>query len=149
MTVFLISTNTFLYIYIYIKYSGNVLEMKNMVDLLELVNEYKIPIISDEIYASLVYNNNNKYISFSKLKRLPKYKNQFGHIPILRCSGAAKQYLIPGWYAYFVCFVAIFNYFVCFLFCRFRALHEICKQKTYKIIENLQQNRQNIYYILL
>lgn len=56
--------------------------------ILEVANHYKIPIISDEVYYGLSFDDSRPFHSFGNLT---------SDVPII-CTGAiSKIYLLPGW----------------------------------------------------
>eukprot|EP00483_Globobulimina_turgida_P001904 UN01906 len=70
---------------------GSVLKMNNILSILQIAKDFSIPIISDEVYAEMVYDDNNgtgKFYSFASLSK---------KVPILTIGGLSKQYLVPGW----------------------------------------------------
>ncbi|CAG8721886.1 3688_t:CDS:2, partial [Funneliformis mosseae] len=55
--------------------------------ILTLCEIYKLPVISDEIYEDMVFGDNIFY----------PLANLSETVPILKISGLAKRYLVPGW----------------------------------------------------
>ncbi|CAI2177037.1 14528_t:CDS:2 [Funneliformis geosporum] len=55
--------------------------------ILNLCEIYKLPVISDEIYEDIVFGDNIFY----------PLANLSETVPILKISGLAKRYLVPGW----------------------------------------------------
>lgn len=66
---------------------GSVYSREHLQACLDLAQEYRIPIIADEIYEDMVFGGKE----FVPLRTLPS------QVPILTCSGLAKRYLVPGW----------------------------------------------------
>mmetsp|Transcript_19290 Transcript_19290/g.31574 ORF Transcript_19290/g.31574 Transcript_19290/m.31574 type:complete len:454 (-) Transcript_19290:210-1571(-) len=66
---------------------GSVYSEKHLRDLLKVAEEHHIPIVSDEIYADMVFSGG----SFVPLASLSD------SVPILTVGGLAKRYLVPGW----------------------------------------------------
>jgi tyrosine aminotransferase len=66
---------------------GSVFTRQHMLDIVKLAEKYKLPIISDEIYHELVFENVES-ILFSSLTDV---------VPVLSCGGLAKRFMIPGW----------------------------------------------------
>lgn len=52
-----------------------------------LAEEFKIPVIADEIYEDMVFGD-HQYVPMRTLTSA---------VPILTCSGMAKRFLVPGW----------------------------------------------------
>eukprot|EP01102_Stenamoeba_stenopodia_P007964 TRINITY_DN224_c0_g2_i4.p2 TRINITY_DN224_c0_g2~~TRINITY_DN224_c0_g2_i4.p2 ORF type:complete len:237 (-),score=29.28 TRINITY_DN224_c0_g2_i4:144-854(-) len=59
----------------------------NQQKVLEVAEEFKIPIIADEIYEKMVFEG-SEFHSLSSLSET---------VPILEVGGIAKRYLVPGW----------------------------------------------------
>ncbi|KJE96524.1 tyrosine aminotransferase [Capsaspora owczarzaki ATCC 30864] len=59
----------------------------HLLDILQLAEKNFLPIISDEIYADMVFSGQ----VFEPMAPLTKT------VPILACGGIAKQFLVPGW----------------------------------------------------
>ncbi len=55
--------------------------------LVALATKHRIPVISDEIYAHMVFTGE----TFTPLAALA------GDLPVFTVAGIAKQYLVPGW----------------------------------------------------
>jgi tyrosine aminotransferase len=66
---------------------GAVFSKEHLEGILKLAARHKVPIIADEIYGSMVYND-AKFHPLATLK--PK-------VPIVTCDGISKRYLVPGW----------------------------------------------------
>jgi tyrosine aminotransferase len=67
---------------------GSCWTKEHMLDILAIADEYRVPIISDEVYYSLSYNDERPFHSFGHLSST---------IPII-CTGAlSKIYCVPGW----------------------------------------------------
>ncbi|VDN03452.1 unnamed protein product [Thelazia callipaeda] len=66
---------------------GLVLSKDQLESVLKIANENRIPIIADEVYGTMTYNE-AKFYPIATLK--PK-------VPVLTCDGIAKRYLLPGW----------------------------------------------------
>lgn len=66
---------------------GSVYSKKHLEDCLALAEEFKIPVIADEIYEDMVFSG-HQYVPMRTLK---------SSVPILTCSGMAKRFLVPGW----------------------------------------------------
>ena len=66
---------------------GSAFSLQHMHNILRKAEQYKIPIISDEVYHGMVFEHAQFY--------------PFGHIsknvPVLTCGGLAKRYMVPGW----------------------------------------------------
>lgn len=59
-----------------------------MLEILAIADKHKIPIISDEVYYGLSYDESRPFISMGNLTQ---------DVPVL-CTGAlSKIYCVPGW----------------------------------------------------
>merc|ERR1719229_37968 len=65
---------------------GSVLRKRNLLDVLKVAERHSLPIVSDEIYEGMVYNEEVKFHSMASLTK---------KVPILTLSGLSKQYLVP------------------------------------------------------
>ena len=65
---------------------GSNFSKEHLLEILEIAKRKKIPIISDEIYADMVFEG--KFHSIASLSN---------EVPILICGGMAKKFMIPGW----------------------------------------------------
>jgi alanine-synthesizing transaminase len=73
--------------------TGSVYNEKTLKEIVNIAGEYGLPIISDEIYDQLTYDE--KQISMVRIA---------GDVPVIGFNGVSKVYLAPGWrvgYAYF------------------------------------------------
>jgi len=66
---------------------GSNFSKEHILDILKVAEKYKLPIISDEIYADMVFSG-NKFYSVASLSK---------NVPVLQCGGIAKKFLVPGW----------------------------------------------------
>jgi aspartate/methionine/tyrosine aminotransferase len=66
--------------------TGAVFKQDHMERLVELCELYKIPIIADEIYAGMTFND-SPFVSFCQIAK---------RIPIIHVGGLAKRFLVPG-----------------------------------------------------
>ncbi|PVU95958.1 hypothetical protein BB559_002549 [Furculomyces boomerangus] len=60
---------------------------QHILDIIEICNKHKIPIISDEIYDGIVFENEVCYPAAALSTQ----------VPVITLSGLAKRYLVPGW----------------------------------------------------
>ncbi|CBY34005.1 unnamed protein product [Oikopleura dioica] len=67
--------------------TGAVFKQDHMERLVELCEQYKIPIIADEIYAGMTFND-SPFVSFCQIAK---------RIPVIHVGGLAKRFLVPGW----------------------------------------------------
>jgi len=67
---------------------GSVFTRKHCEDILRIAAKHKIPIIADEIYDGMCWEENTPLREISKGELA---------VPILTCGGLSKQYLLPGW----------------------------------------------------
>ncbi|KAI8907200.1 pyridoxal phosphate-dependent transferase [Gorgonomyces haynaldii] len=66
---------------------GSVYSKQHLLGLLDIAERHHLPVISDEIYADMVFEG----FHFYPLATLTK------KVPILTCGGLAKKFLVPGW----------------------------------------------------
>lgn len=66
---------------------GSVYRKEHLQRIVDLAFRYKLPIIADEIYDSIVFPEN----PFTSLTAVGF------SVPILACGGLAKRFLVPGW----------------------------------------------------
>jgi tyrosine aminotransferase len=67
---------------------GSCWSREHMEAIIAISNEYKVPLIADEVYHGLSYNEERPFISFGNLNH---------ETPII-CTGAlSKIYCVPGW----------------------------------------------------
>lgn len=66
---------------------GSVYCKQHLLDILRVAEKMNLPIISDEIYEDMTFEN-NFYTPLASLSTC---------IPILTCGGLAKRFLVPGW----------------------------------------------------
>ena len=76
---------------------GNVLSKNNLLNVIDIAEKYKLPIISDEIYAEMVFPG-NKFYSVTTL--CAEYDMR---VPVFMLSGMAKYWLVPGWKVGWMC----------------------------------------------
>lgn len=65
---------------------GNVFSKEHILEILEVAERHKLPIIADEVYELMVFPG-VKYHSFASLSK---------NVPILTCSALSKRFLVPG-----------------------------------------------------
>jgi tyrosine aminotransferase len=67
---------------------GSCFTRKHQLEILAVANEYKVPIIADEVYYGLVYEDGSEFTSMGNLTK---------EVPVI-CTGAiSKIYCLPGW----------------------------------------------------
>lgn len=66
---------------------GSVFTKEHLLDILNIAETFKLPIIADEIYAFMTF----KGVEFVPIDSLSK------NVPILTCGGIAKYFVVPGW----------------------------------------------------
>lgn len=66
---------------------GAVYTKEHLNKIVELCEKYHLPIIADEIYADMVFSNQE----FHFLAQLSE------NVPILSCGGISKRFICPGW----------------------------------------------------
>ncbi|CDW80599.1 tyrosine aminotransferase [Stylonychia lemnae] len=67
---------------------GSCFTKAHSLEILAVANEYKVPIISDEVYYGLAYGEGSEFNSFGNLTK---------DVPIICCSSISKIYCLPGW----------------------------------------------------
>ena len=65
---------------------GNVFSKEHILEIIEIAERYKLPIIADEIYEFFTFSG----LEFHSVASLSK------NVPVLTCSGLTKRFLIPG-----------------------------------------------------
>ncbi|KAI8807403.1 pyridoxal phosphate-dependent transferase [Cladochytrium replicatum] len=84
---------------------GSVYTEAHLRDILVVAERHNLPIISDEIYADMVFSG-HKFtplgrFGFAKIVSIPDFRffqaSLTKTVPILTTGGIAKRYLIPGW----------------------------------------------------
>jgi tyrosine aminotransferase len=53
-----------------------------------VASEFKLPIIADEVYYDLAYEEDTEFHSFGNLTK---------EVPIIACNSISKIYCLPGW----------------------------------------------------
>ena len=72
---------------------GSVYSTEHLRAILALADEFKVPIIADEIYGDMVFPGQGgaEPPPFEYMAQLTD------SVPVLSCNGIAKRYLVPGW----------------------------------------------------
>lgn len=65
---------------------GNVFSKEHILDILDIAERHKLPIISDEVYEFFVFPG----VDFHSVVSLSK------NVPVLTCSSLSKRFLVPG-----------------------------------------------------
>jgi len=73
---------------------GSVYSAEHLKEIIQIAEDYKIPIIADEIYAGMIFDETQKFINMAELTDT---------VPILSVGGIAKQFLVPGWRVGWIC----------------------------------------------
>ena len=66
---------------------GSVFPKEHQLEIIKLAQEYKIPLIADEVYFGIV-KEGYEYHPFATLSKT---------LPIFSLSSISKVYLVPGW----------------------------------------------------
>ncbi|XP_033625481.1 tyrosine aminotransferase-like [Asterias rubens] len=66
---------------------GGVFNKEHLEDICRIAERHRLPILSDEVYADMVFPGQD----FHPLSSIAK------NVPVLTCGGLAKRYLVPGW----------------------------------------------------
>lgn len=65
---------------------GNVFSKEHILEIIEIAEKHKLPIISDEVYEFVTFKGVN-HQSFASLSK---------NVPVLVCSGLTKRFMVPG-----------------------------------------------------
>lgn len=65
---------------------GNVFSKEHILDIIEIAERYRLPIISDDIYEHFVFPG----VQYHSVASLSK------NVPIISCSGLTKRFIMPG-----------------------------------------------------
>lgn len=71
--------------------TGAVYTKEHLIEIVNLCDECRLPIIADEVYGDLVFSGH----SFHPLASIAQELG--GEVPVITSSGIGKQYLLPGW----------------------------------------------------
>eukprot|EP00743_Colponemidia_sp_Colp-15_P004910 GILK01005292.1.p1 GENE.GILK01005292.1~~GILK01005292.1.p1 ORF type:complete len:408 (+),score=52.77 GILK01005292.1:54-1277(+) len=66
---------------------GAVYSKTHLEAIVQLAERYRLPLISDEVYADMVFEG-HEFIPLAAVSK---------NVPVLTCGGLAKQFLAPGW----------------------------------------------------
>jgi len=68
---------------------GSVFGKEHLLEILDIAERHRVPIIADEIYEHFVFSGaDKKYVPIASLTDT---------VPVLSCGGLTKRYLVPGW----------------------------------------------------
>jgi len=67
---------------------GSCFTREHLEEILAIADEYKIPIISDEVYYGLSYDDSRPFISMG---------NMTSTVPVICTGSLSKIYCLPGW----------------------------------------------------
>jgi len=68
---------------------GSVFDEAHLLEILDIAERHRLPIIADEIYEHFVFSGaQKKYVPIASLTKT---------VPVLSCGGLTKRYLVPGW----------------------------------------------------
>lgn len=59
-----------------------------MLEIIRVADEFKIPIVADEVYYGLVFDAESEFHSFGHLTH---------EVPVICCGAISKIYCVPGW----------------------------------------------------
>jgi tyrosine aminotransferase len=71
--------------------TGAVFPKQHLVEIVQLCDHYKLPIVADEVYGDLVFGQ-NEFVSMANVA-----KDLGQHVPVITASGIGKQFVLPGW----------------------------------------------------
>lgn len=66
---------------------GSVFSKKHCLDILEIAEAHKLPIIADEVYGNMAFPGNECYYMAELTDT----------VPILSCNALSKRFMLPGW----------------------------------------------------
>ena len=67
---------------------GSSFTAEHIQEILAVADEFKLPIIADEVYYGLSYDEERPFISFG---------NATTTVPVITCCALSKIYCVPGW----------------------------------------------------
>jgi tyrosine aminotransferase len=73
--------------------TGAVYSSQHLSDIVDMVDDCRLPIVADEVYGDLVFGKHQFHPMADMAARAGS------RVPVVTCSGLGKQYLIPGWRA--------------------------------------------------
>jgi tyrosine aminotransferase len=82
--------------------TGAVYTKHHLQQIVQICQQYHIPIIADEIYGDMIFTNKNPTIRFTSLAEIAAQMGQI--VPVITASGIGKQFLLPGWRIGWICF---------------------------------------------
>lgn len=66
---------------------GSVYSREHLINVINLAERYRLPIIADEVYGDMVFPGEEFY-----------YMAELSHtVPILSCNALSKRFILPGW----------------------------------------------------
>lgn len=77
--------------------TGSVYSLEHLKSLVRFAEQFKIPIVADEIYADICWRG-----CFHPLAAVAAGLGR--QVPVITASGLAKQFLVPGWRLGWLCF---------------------------------------------
>jgi tyrosine aminotransferase len=70
---------------------GSVFSEKHLKEILDFALEYRLPIVSDEVYGSLTFGS-------YQFHPMAQISARYGsRVPVITTSGLSKQFMVPGW----------------------------------------------------
>ena len=66
---------------------GSVFSKKHCLDIIQIAEKFKLPIIADEVYGNMAFPG-NEYFYLAELT---------DNVPILSCNALSKRFMLPGW----------------------------------------------------
>lgn len=67
---------------------GSCFTRQHMEEIIAVADEFKLPIIADEVYHGLSYDPERPFVSFGNLSK---------NVPVIACGAISKVYCLPGW----------------------------------------------------
>jgi len=71
--------------------TGAVYSKQHLQDIVQVCDDCKIPIVADEVYGGIVFGSHQFHPVASIVASMGD------RVPVVTCSGLAKQFLLPGW----------------------------------------------------
>ena len=71
--------------------TGSVFSQSHLETLVTFCNRHRLPIVADEVYGDLTFEN-HPFIPLAQVAARLKRE-----VPVITVSGLAKQFLVPGW----------------------------------------------------
>jgi len=85
--------------------TGSVFRLPHLEDLVRLCNNNCLPIVADEIYGDLTFDETRPFVPLANVALSSSLSSSVltesitttASVPVIACSGIGKQFLVPGW----------------------------------------------------